>query len=128
VIVISRKLFTPLLVVICDFCHQFDVLCQFLVGTFDSSPSLLSDLCLAACRNFTSFSGFWCVCADACCVENNYALSRRIRAIEVRFPFFGLVWSMTSSPPPPFFLSFRGFDLSSVCHPTGSAVITKPQV
>jgi hypothetical protein len=53
-----------------QFCHivnrvdwrgQFDVFCQFLIGSFDDSTSFLGDLLLAARRNFTSVGGFWYV-------------------------------------------------------------------
>ena len=38
---------------------QVEVICQFFIGTFDDSPSLMHDLYYAARRNFTSFGGFW---------------------------------------------------------------------
>ena len=40
---------------------QFEVFVQFIIGTFEDSPSLLSDLRLAANRNLSSPGGFWSV-------------------------------------------------------------------
>jgi len=40
----------------------FDVFMQFVIGSFDDSQTLLSDLKLAAKRNFTSLGGFWFDC------------------------------------------------------------------
>ena len=40
---------------------QFEVFVQFFIGTFEDSPSLLSDLRLAANRNLSSPGGFWSV-------------------------------------------------------------------
>ena len=38
------------------------MLLQFFTGTFEESPSLLSDLRRAAKRNFSSLGGFWFDC------------------------------------------------------------------
>ena len=63
---------------------QFEVFVQFFIGTFEDSPSLLSDLRLAANRNLSSPGGFWSVlpCVLACALPSRRILLHltRVRA------------------------------------------------